>query len=32
MARSTFEPRTFAVNPDGIIELFINAKYMPIVA
>lgn len=30
MTRSSFEPRTFSIKPDEIIELFINAKYMPI--
>ena len=32
MARPTFERRTFTIEPDGIIETFINAKYMPISA
>lgn len=32
MARCTFEKHTFTIEPDGIIEAFINAKYMPISA
>ena len=32
MARYNFEKRTYSAAPDGIVELFIDARYMPISA